>query len=194
MMRNVVRALRAVVVLGLLTGLAYPLSITAIAQLTMPGKADGSLIRVDGRVVGSSSIGQLWEGDQWFYGRPSSIDYDASTSSGSNLGPNSQDLADLIAERAQAILDLERPYGPGLAVADIPADLLTASASGLDPHISVAGAELQAPRIAEVRGLPLDRVRGLIAEHTEGPALGFLGQERVNVLELNLALDRAVGR
>ncbi|HET9724940.1 MAG TPA: potassium-transporting ATPase subunit KdpC [Actinomycetota bacterium] len=194
MIRNVVRALRAVVVLGLLTGLAYPLSITAIAQLTMPDKADGSLIRVDGRVVGSSSIGQLWEGHQWFYGRPSSVDYDASTSSGSNLGPSSQALADLIAERAQAILDLEGPYRPGLAIAEIPVDLLTASASGLDPHISVAAAELQAPRIAEVRGLPLDRIRGLIAEHTEGPALGFLGQERVNVLELNLALERAVGR
>ncbi|HEX5949608.1 MAG TPA: potassium-transporting ATPase subunit KdpC [Actinomycetota bacterium] len=194
MIRDVVRALRAVVVLGLLTGLAYPLSITGIAQLTMSDRADGSLIRVDGRVVGSSSIGQLWEGDRWFYGRPSSVAYDASTSSGSNLGPSSQALADLIEERAQGILDLEGPYRPSLAIADIPVDLLTASASGLDPHVSVAAAELQAPRIAEVRGLPLDRVRELIDEHTEGPALGFLGQERVNVLELNLALERAVGR
>lgn len=194
MIRNVVRALRAVVVLGMLTGLAYPLSITAVAQLTMPERADGSLIRVDGRVVGSSSIGQLWEGDQWFHGRPSSVDYDASTSSGSNLGPSSRALADLIAERAEAILALERPYRPGLAVADIPVDLLTASASGLDPHISVAAAELQAPRIAEVRGLSLDRVRGLIDEHTEEPALGFLGQERVNVLGLNLALEHAAER
>jgi K+-transporting ATPase ATPase C chain len=190
-MNNVIRALRGVIVLGLLTGLAYPVIITGIAQVTMEDKADGSLVRVDGRVVGSSSIGQLWEGEEWFHGRPSTVDYDASTSSGSNLGPNSQALADLIAERAQAILDLEGPYASGLSVGDIPVDLLTASASGLDPHISVAAAEFQAARIAEVRGLSLDQVMGLIEEHTEGRALGFLGQERVNVLELNLALERA---
>jgi potassium-transporting ATPase KdpC subunit len=190
-MSNVFRALRAVVVLGLLTGLLYPLAITGIAQLTMGDKADGSLVRVDGRVVGSSSIGQLWEGDRWFHGRPSAIDDDASTSSGSNLGPNSQELADQIAGRARSILKLEGPYRPGATVADIPADLLTASASGLDPDISVAAAEFQAPRIAQVRGLSIDQVRALIDEHTVGPALGFLGQEHVNVLELNLALDRA---
>jgi K+-transporting ATPase ATPase C chain len=190
-MSNALRALRAVVVLGLLTGLVYPLVITGIAQVTMSDKADGSLVRVDGQVVGSSSIGQLWDGEQWFHGRPSSVDYDASTSSGSNLGPNSQELADLIAERAEAILALEAPYVDGLVVANIPVDLLTASASGLDPHISVAAAELQAPRIAEVRDLSLEDVESLIAEHTEGPTLGFLGQERVNVLELNLALEQA---
>jgi potassium-transporting ATPase KdpC subunit len=188
---NVLRALRAVVVLGLLTGLVYPLVITGIAQLTMADKADGSLVRVDADVVGSSSIGQLWDGDQWFHGRPSAIDYDASTSSGSNLGPNSQDLADEIAKRAKAILRLEGPYRPGATVADIPADLLTASASGLDPDISVAAAEFQAPRIAQVRGLSVEQVRTLIDEHTVGPTLGFLGQEHVNVLELNLALERA---
>jgi potassium-transporting ATPase KdpC subunit len=185
------RALRAVVVLALLTGLAYPLVMTGIAQLTMSSKADGSLIRVDGKVVGSSSIGQLWEGKEWFQGRPSAIDYDASTSSGSNLGPNSQELSDQIAERADAIISLEGPYNSGLTTSDIPADLLTASASGLDPHISVAAAELQAPRIAEVHGLSLAQVRSLIDEHTEGPTLGFLGDERVNVLELNLALAQA---
>ena len=124
----------------------------------MPGKADGTLVRVNGEVVGSSSIGQVWEGDEWFHGRPSAVDYDASTSSGSNLGPNSQDLSDLIAERAAAILALEGPYNPDLTVGAIPVDLLTASASGLDPHISVAAAELQAPRIAEVRGLSLEQV------------------------------------
>jgi K+-transporting ATPase ATPase C chain len=180
-----------VVALAVLTGLVYPLAITGIAQLTMSDKADGSLVRVEGRVVGSSSIGQLWEGEEWFHGRPSAIDYDASTSSGSNLGPTSQALADLIEERAQAVLDLEGPYHPGLTVADIPVDLLTASASGLDPHISVAAAELQAARVAEVRGLALAEVTALIDDHTAGPALGFLGKERVNVLELNLALERA---
>lgn len=190
-MSNFVRALRAVVVLAVLTGLAYPLVITGIAQVTMPDKADGSLVRVNGQVVGSSSIGQAWEGDQWFHGRPSAIDYDASTSSGSNLGPTSQALSDLIAERAQAILDLEGPYNPGLSIADIPVDLLTASASGLDPDISVAAAELQVPRIAEVRGLSQDQVRTLIDEHTAEPTLGFLGKEHVNVLELNLALEQA---
>lgn len=191
MIRDIVRAIRAVVVLALLTGLAYPLVITGIAQLTMSSKADGSLIRVHGDVVGSSSIGQMWEGDQWFHGRPSAIDYDASTSSGSNLGPNSQQLSDQIAERAAAILSLEGPYNQGLTIADIPVDLLTASASGLDPDISVAAAELQAPRIAEVRGLPLERVRRLIDDHTEGPVLGFLGKERVNVVQLNLDLAQA---
>ena len=191
MMSNLLRALRAVIVLGLLTGLLYPLAVTGIAQLTMGNKADGSLVRVDGRVVGSSSIGQLWDGDEWFHGRPSAIDYDASTSSGSNLGPNSKELADEIAERARAILKLEEPYQQDATVADIPADLLTASASGLDPDISVAAAEFQAPRIAQVRGLSIEQVRMLIDEHTVGPALGFLGQEHVNVLELNLALERA---
>jgi len=188
---NAARALRATVVLALLTGLAYPLVMTGFAQLTMPGKADGSLVTVDGRVAGSSSIGQLWEGEEWFHGRPSAVDYDASTSSGSNLGPNSQELADQIGERADAILALEVPYTPALTVADIPVDLLAASASGLDPDISVAAAEFQAPRIAAVRGLSLEEVLTLIDAHTEGPVLGFIGQERVNVLELNLALERA---
>lgn len=191
MIRNALRAVRATVVLALLTGLAYPLVVTGIAQVTMESKADGSLVIVDGETVGSSMIGQLWEGEEWFHGRPSSVDYDASTSSGSNLGPNSQALADLIAERAQAILDLESPYVEGLEVADIPVDLMTASASGLDPHISVAAADLQAPRIAVVRDLSLEQVRALIDDHTEGRVLGFLGQERVNVLELNLALEWA---
>jgi K+-transporting ATPase ATPase C chain len=190
-MSNVLRAIRAVVVLGLLTGLAYPLVITGIAQLTMADKADGSLVFVDDTAVGSSSIGQSWEGAEWFHGRPSAVDYDASTSSGSNLGPLSQDLSDQISERAQAILDLEGPYNPGLSIADIPIDLLTASASGLDPDISVAAADLQAARIAAIRGLSLSQVRALIEDHTVGPTLGFLGQEHVNVLELNLALERA---
>jgi K+-transporting ATPase ATPase C chain len=190
MMRNVVRALRAVVVLAVLTGIAYPLAITGIAQLTMADKADGSLVLVDGRIVGSSSIGQVWDGEEWFHGRPSAVDYDASTSSGSNLGPTSQELSDLIRERADAILGLEGPYVPGVTIADIPVDLLTASSSGLDPHISREAAELQAPRIAEVRGMTLDDVLALIEAHTESPVLGFLGKERVNVLELNLAIEQ----
>lgn len=193
-MRTAARALRAVVVIAVLTGLAYPLVVTGIAQLTMADRADGSLLRVDGQLVGSSSIGQPWEGAEWFHGRPSAIDYDASTSSGSNLGPSSRELSQQIRGRADAILELEGPYDPGLTISDIPVDLLTASASGLDPDISRAAAELQAPRIAAVRGLSLGRVLGLIDDHIEGRALGFLGQERVNVLELNLALERAAER
>jgi potassium-transporting ATPase KdpC subunit len=191
--RDLGRALRAVLVLAVLTGLVYPMAMTAIAQITMPGRADGSLVQVDGRVVGSSSIGQRWDGTEWFHGRPSTIDDDASTSSGSNLGPNSKELAAQIRERLQAVLKLEGPYHSSLTAADVPVDLVTASASGLDPDISVAAAELQAPRIAQVRGLSLAQVRRLIEEHTVGPALGFLGQEHVNVLELNLALERLVG-
>jgi K+-transporting ATPase ATPase C chain len=177
------------VVLALLTGLVYPLAITGVAQLTMPGRADGSLVVVDGTVVGSSLIGQAWEGEEWFHGRPSAVAYDASASGGSNLGPSSSELADLIEERAVAILALEGPYVPGLTVAKIPVDLLTASASGLDPHISVEAAELQAPRIAAVRGLSLEQVRALIDANTQGRTFGILGQPRVNVLELNLTLQ-----
>jgi K+-transporting ATPase ATPase C chain len=191
--RDLARTLRGVVVLTILTGLAYPLVMTGLAQLTMGAKADGSLVEVDGRVVGSSSIGQLWEGEAWFHGRPSAVDYDASASSGSNLGPNSRELSALIAQRAAAVVELESPYVDDLTVADVPVDLVTASASGLDPHISVAAAILQAPRVAEVRGLPLEEVQALIDEHTTGRTLGVMGQPRVNVLELNLAVDAASG-
>lgn len=192
MMRNALRALIATVVLAGLTGLVYPLIMTGFAQLALPGKADGSLVKADGRVVGSSLIGQVWEGPEWFYGRPSAISdpYDASTSSGSNLGPLSKDLADAIKERIAAIMAVDGPYHPGLDASDIPVDLLTASASGLDPHISPEAAMFQAARIAAVRGLPLARVRALIREHTAGRTVGILGQPRVNVLELNLALQR----
>jgi K+-transporting ATPase ATPase C chain len=189
MIRNVVRALRAVIVIGLITGLAYPLAMTAIAQATLSGKADGSLIEQNGTVVGSSMIGQLWNGKDWFHGRPSAVGYDASTSSGSNLGPTSQDLADQISERADQIIALEGTYNPGLTVATIPVDLLTASGSGLDPNISVAAAKLQAPRIAAVRGLTMDQVLAMIDEHTAGRVLGVFGEPRVNVLELNVALQ-----
>jgi K+-transporting ATPase ATPase C chain len=188
MMRNLQRALLAVIVLGVLTGLVYPLVITGVAQLTLDDKADGSLVRIDDQIVGSSSVGQMWEGTEWFHGRPSAVDYDAATSSGSNLGPTSQELADLVQERVDAVLELEGPYMPDLTAADIPADLVTASSSGLDPHISVASAELQAARIAEVRGLSIEEVGRLIDEHTEGRTLGFMGERRVNVLGLNIAL------
>jgi K+-transporting ATPase ATPase C chain len=189
MTRVVIRAVRATVVLAILTGLVYPIVMTGLAQVVFHGKANGSAIRVDGTTVGSSLIGQRWTGPQWFYGRPSAIEYDASTSAGSNLGPTSQSLADAIEERVAAITKLEGPYHPDLTASAIPVDLLTASASGLDPDISPAAALFQAPRIAAVRGIPLAEVRRLIDEHTQDRTLGFLGEPHVNVLELNLALD-----
>ena len=145
--------------------------------------------------MGSSLIGQQWTGPQWFYGRPSAISnpYDASTSSGSNLGPLSKPLADAIRQRVAAILKVDGPYHPGLTAAQIPVDLLTASASGLDPDISPAAALFEAPRIAAVRHLSLARVEALIAAHTSTRTLGFLGEPRVNVLELNLSLRQRAG-
>jgi K+-transporting ATPase ATPase C chain len=189
MIKTAIRSTLATVVLLVLTGVLYPIGITAVAQLGLGAKADGSLVVSDGKVVGSSLIGQQWQGEDWFYGRPSAIDNDASTSSGSNLGPNSADLSSLIQDRADAIVKLEGPFIPGLTVDAIPGDLLTASASGLDPDISRAAAMLQVARIASVRGLSEDEVTNLVDDHVEGRTLGFLGEPRVNVLELNLALD-----
>jgi potassium-transporting ATPase KdpC subunit len=189
MIRNAVRALIAVVLLAVLTGLVYPLAMTAFAQVTMRHTANGNIVESGGRAVGSTEIGQLWKGGKWFYGRPSAIDYDASTSSGSNLGPRSQSLADTIAQRAKAILKIEGPYTSGLATSKIPADLLTASSSGLDPDISPEAARFEAPRIAAVRHVSLARVMSLIDQHTYGSTLGFIGAPRVNVLQLNLALQ-----
>jgi potassium-transporting ATPase KdpC subunit len=190
MIKIAVRALLATVVLTVLTGVVYPVVMTGIAQIALKDKAEGSLIEVDGNVVGSSLIGQKWNGEEWFYGRPSAIEYDASTSSGSNLGPTSKDLASAIEDRAAAIIKLESPYDPGLTVAEIPVDLLTASASGLDPDISEAAALLQVARISAVRNLSPEVVRQLVERSVQGRQLGFLGEPRVNVLELNLALDR----
>lgn len=170
------------VLFTLLTGLAYPLAMTAIGQTFFHNAADGSPIVRDGRVVGSALIGQTFTRDDYFWGRPSAAGggYDARASSGSNLGPTSQALAD----RVRA--DAER-YG--VAVRDIPVDLLTTSGSGLDPHISPAAAQFQAQRVAAARHISVEIVRRLIEAHTELPVAGILGEARVNVLELNLALD-----
>jgi K+-transporting ATPase ATPase C chain len=190
MIKVALRALVATLLLAVLTGLVYPLVITGVAQLGLGSKADGSLVMVGGKVVGSSMIGQVWKGNQWFYGRPSAIEYDASTSSGSNLGPNSADLEKQISDRATAILKQEGPYSQGLTVSKIPPDLLTASGSGLDPDISEAAALFQVPRIAAVRRLPVAQVRALVESKVRSPDLGFLGQSRVNVLALNIALSQ----
>jgi K+-transporting ATPase ATPase C chain len=191
MIRTALRALLAVLVLAVLTGVAYPVVVTGIAQVAFGDRANGSIVERNGRPVGSSLIGQAWTGPEWFYGRPSTVGYDASTSSGSNLGPRSAKLAAGIRARASEILELEGAYHPGLTPSRIPADLVTASASGLDPDITPEAARFQAPRIAAERGMPLAHVLRLIEEHTQGRTLGFLGAPRVNVLELNLALARA---
>lgn len=188
MRRQLLPALRMLLVLTVLTGVLYPLAMTGIGQTVFGEKADGSLITdADGRVVGSSLIGQAFDGGEWFQPRPSAAGdgYDPTSSSSSNLGPTNPALLDSVAERVATYRKVN-----GLpADARVPVDAVTASGSGLDPQISVANARLQAPRVAEARGLSVDDVDALIDEHTQGRALGFLGEPGVNVLELNLALD-----
>ncbi|QHC68955.1 potassium-transporting ATPase subunit KdpC [Rathayibacter sp. VKM Ac-2801] len=184
-------ALRAMIVLTVLLGAAYPLAVLGIGQLALPAQANGSLLRQDGAVVGSSLIGQSFaDADgaplpEWFQSRPSAAGYDAAASTGSNLGPENADLVASIEERRAAIAAFE-----GVDPAAVPADALTASASGLDPAISPDYAQLQAPRVAAARGLDETAVRALVEEHTEGRELGYLGEPTVDVLELNAALAR----
>ena len=180
-------ALVLFVLLSLLTGIAYPYAITGIAALVFPREAAGSLVERGGKVVGSLLIGQSFSDPKYFWSRPSATSpmaNNAVASSGSNLGPTNPALIDAVKGRVAAL----RSADPGNA-APVPVDLVTASASGLDPEISRAGAEYQAARVARVRGLPVERVRALVAEHSRGQWLGFLGEPRVNVLALNLALD-----
>jgi K+-transporting ATPase ATPase C chain len=190
-MRALVRQLRPalllIVVFTAATGIAYPLVTTAIAQVAFGDKADGSLVERDGVVVGSSLIGQSFAAPQYFHPRPSAAGegYDGAASSGSNLGPANPDLLAAVQERAAAY----RAENGLAAGALVPIDAVTASASGLDPHISVANARLQAERVATRRGLELDTVLEAIDEHTDGRGLGVLGEPGVNVLGLNLALD-----
>ena len=189
-MRTLVGSVVAVILATAFFGFAYPGLMTGFAQLAFGDKADGSLIEVDGQVVGSRLAAQAFTEPQYFQPRPSAVDYNAAGTSFANLGPTNPDLATAVDERIQAILDLEGPYNPGLGAGDIPVDAVTTSGSGIDPHISPANARLQSARIAEVRGLTLERVEELIDEATDGRFIGFWGEPGVNVLELNLALDR----
>jgi len=187
MRRQLVPALLAFLAFTVLVGVLYPLAVTGVSRLVFADAADGSLVRRDGVVVGSSLLGQSFEGEEWFHPRPSAAGdgYDGAASSPSNLGPTSPDLLDAVEQRVAAYRTLN-----GLAAAaPVPVDAVTASASGLDPHISPANARLQAPRVARARGLPVERVLALVDGHTSDRTLGFMGEKRVGVLELNLALD-----
>ncbi len=187
-MKNLLRpALVMLVLLSAITGVVYPLVVTGAGQALFPRQAAGSLVERDGVAVGSTLIGQNFTAPRYFWGRPSAtapMPYNAAGSGGSNQGPLNPALVDAVKERVAAL----RAADPGNQQ-PVPADLVTASASGLDPHISVAAAQYQAPRVARERQLPLARVQGLVQIHTEGRDLAVLGEPRVNVLQLNLALD-----
>ncbi len=182
------RALGMLAVLTLLTGVAYPLVVTVAASAAFPAEAGGSLVVEDRRVVGSHLVGQPFSDPRYFWSRPSAtarVPYDASASRGSNLGPTSPTLTAAARARVVALRAVD-PTNP----APVPVDLVTSSGSGLDPHISPAAAAYQLPRVARLRQLPEPRLRRLVSEHTEGRTLGVLGEPRVNVLSLNLALER----
>ena len=212
MRRDIIGSVVAIVVLTIGFGLVYPLVMTGVAQVAFNDQANGSQVERDGKVVGSHLIGQdfrkpvldasgqpkldedgnpVLEADPtWFQSRPSQSGYSANVTFFSNLGPNQQDLADQVKANLDSYLALERPFTPGLTADGVPVDAVTSSASGVDPHISAANARIQANRIAAVRKAPLDRVLALIRQHTDGRALGVLGEPGVNVLGLNLAVDK----
>ena len=212
MKRDLISSALAVLVFTALFGLAYPLLTTGAAQVLFPNKADGSQVERGGKVIGSRLIGQdfripvkgangkdkldadgnpVLEADpRYFQSRPSATGYSADVTFFNNLGPNSKDLKALFDENVAAYLKLERRYNPGLSKGDIPPDAVQTSASGVDPHISEDDAQIQARRVAEVRDLDLARVQQLVEDHNDGRGVGLLGEPGVNVLELNLALDR----
>jgi K+-transporting ATPase ATPase C chain len=189
MFAQLMPSLRMLIVMSVLTGIVYPLVVTGAAKVAFPRAANGSLIVSDGKTVGSDLIGQPFDDPKYFWSRPSATSpqpYNAMASSGSNLGPRNPALADAVKDRIKALRDAD----PG-NTNPVPVDLITASGSGLDPHISAAAADYQVARVARARGLSPDEVRSLVATYTRDRTLGVLGESRVNVLELNLALDRA---
>ena len=209
-MRELRTAVIAALALTVALGLAYPLAMTGVAQLIFPGRADGSMVEVGGRVVGSTLIGQdfarptgrkdaagdpvLAPDPRYFQSRPSVTGYAPAATFFNNQGPNQNDLAVQLKGFVKDYLARERPFNPGLTAADIPSDAVTTSASGVDPDISEANARIQANRVASKRGLPLERVLALVREHSSRPLFGLGGPRSVNVLEVNLALDREAAR
>lgn len=195
MRKDLIASVVAVIGCTVVLGLAYPLFTTGVSQVVFPNKADGSQVKRAGKVVGSRLIGQdFGKVPSYFHPRPSQTKYAANATGFLNQGPNQQELLDLIRQRIADYLALERPYTPGLSERQVPVDAVTNSASGVDPHISQANARIQANRIARVRNAPLSRVRALIDDNTDGRFLAFLGEPGVNVLKLNLALDKELPR
>jgi K+-transporting ATPase ATPase C chain len=189
--KDLITSLLAVVVMTIFLGLVYPLAITGISQVLFPGKANGSKVSFDGRIVGSSLIGQDFKGKPgYFQSRPSATEYSGNVTYFGNAGPNSAEARDEVREYMRSYLHLEKPFDKSLTSEDIPVDAVTQSASGVDPDISEANARIQAHRIAAVRHISLSQVEGLISANTDGRSLGLLGEPGVNVLELNIALDK----
>ena len=183
-MKEFSRALRLTIVLIVFFGAAYPLFIWAIGRL-MPNNAEGLPIEKNGKIVGYENVGQKFTDDKYFWGRPSTVDYNAASAGASNLGPTNPALSNVIKARIDTFL----VHNPGVKASDIPIDLITASGSGLDPHISPDAARIQIARVAKTRNLSEEKVKALVEEHIEKPSMGVFGMERVNVLKLNLALD-----
>jgi K+-transporting ATPase ATPase C chain len=194
--RSVVSSVIAIVVITLVFGFAFPALMTGFSQLAFDHEANGSLITKNGKVVGSELAAQGFTEPQYFHERPSATSpaYNADGTTFSNLGPTSDALKKQVRDAIAAILKLEGPYNPGLTRHDIPVDAVTTSGSGIDPDISPANAQLQSRRVAAVRHMSIDQVQKLISENTDGRSLGFFGEPGVNVLKLNLALDKAQGK
>jgi K+-transporting ATPase ATPase C chain len=191
MRKDLITSLLAVVVMTVFLGLLYPLAITGVSQVLFPGKANGSKLSFDGKVVGSSLIGQDFKGKPaYFQSRPSATEYSGNVTYFGNAGPNSAEAREEVREYIKSYLQLEKPFDKSLTSADIPVDAVTQSASGVDPQISVANARIQAHRVAAVRHIQLSQVEDLISANTDGRSLGLFGEPGVNVLRLNIALEK----
>ena len=188
--KDLITGLIAIVAMTIVLGLLYPLAITGVSQVFFPGPANGSKVSVDGKVVGSHLIGQEFKGKAWFHPRPSATEYSGNVTFFGNRGPNSVEVREELREELTAYVQLNKPYDHSLSREEVPVDAVTQSASGVDPDISEANASIQAHRIAAIRQLPLTKVEELISQNTDSRSLGVLGEPGVNVLELNIALDK----